>query len=102
MDKVHLRALGIIGDSLTLVGSIVLALDGLLKGRMLRQDRATIYTSDSLTNIGFRLDDSKQKTITKERVEEAGAIRSQWLAWTGVALLVAGFSVLLATRILGA
>ena len=101
MDKSTVKMLGIIGDSLTLLGSIVLALEALLKRWRTKRDRSSTKAFWRLGRRGIAGADSGGKAITPETIEDEAIKIGQWLGILGVLVLVTGFCVLLAIRIWG-
>ena len=102
MDQPTVRILGIIGDSMTLLGSITLAAETLLRQWTARRDRASLDTAKLLKGSDLSLVDRAGEPINEETLEDSQIAFARRLAVVGVGLLVAGFSFLLVIRIWGA
>jgi len=101
MDHATVRALGITGDSLTLLGSITLVIETLLRPRTLKQNRASLDTAKELKSGDLDLVNNSGETVNQETLEKKDVSLAHGLAVLGVLLLVVGFSFLLVIRIWG-
>ena len=95
------KVLGIFGDSFTLGGSVVLALEALLKRWRTTRDRKSTKAVWRLGKSRLGGIDRHGRPITAESIEDDAIKIGQILGIVGVALLVTGFSILLAIRIWG-
>lgn len=95
------KELGILGDSLTFLGSIFLVLETLFRQRIINRRRESVGTAEHLKKAGFRPTDPQGTPINEQTVEDREARTGIALAWIGVSLLVLGFGVLLVKGIFG-
>ncbi|HTC74299.1 MAG TPA: hypothetical protein VK684_01900 [Edaphobacter sp.] len=101
VDKSTEKVVGILGDSLTLVGSVVLALEALLRRWRTTRDRTSTKAVWRFGRHRIAGTDRHGKPITPQSIEDEAINIGQWLGIIGVSLLVTGFCVLLAIRIWG-
>lgn len=95
--KCHTKAMGIGGDSLTLLGSISLAIDALFK----KQEQIQLAAQKLIkSDFGTAAQDEGGGHLDPTKLEEEAIDKSVRFAKIGACLLVAGFVLLLLTRIL--
>jgi hypothetical protein len=102
VDKSTEKAIGIIGDSLNLLGGVVLALEALLKRWRTSRDRTSTKAVWRFGKYRIAGTDRNGRAITPQSIEDQAIKIGQWLGIIGVSLLVTGFCILLAIRIWGA
>ena len=92
----HHKGLGILGDSLTFFGGLLLALEALWKKR----ERTSIATKKTTAKFFPQAEDESGKSINPEYTEEQWVNRWHWIAQAGTVAMAAGFFVLLLLRII--
>jgi hypothetical protein len=89
------RTTGFLGDGLTFIGSIFLAVDALFKLRERKMlDRRRLVAMDFPGSAETR--DGQPMTV--KSIEERATAKSVHLAWIGAILLTSGFACLLISR----
>jgi hypothetical protein len=94
--KCHAKAMGIGGDSLTLLGSISLAIDALFK----KQEQIQLAAQKLIKkDFGAAAQGEDGGHLDPKNLEEEAIDKSVRFAKLGACLLLAGFVLLLLTRI---
>lgn len=92
----HPKALGVLGDSFTFIGSLLMAAEALWK----KTERIAIATKKTIVKYFPTAEDEKGKPVSPTVVEEKWSNRWNVASKSGVIVLAAGFALLLAHRIL--
>lgn len=92
---VHHKGLGILGDSLTFLGGLLLAIEALWK----RTERISIATVRTTARYFVQAEDKAGNKINPEKTEENWVNRWHHFAQAGAVAMAAGFLVLLLVRI---
>jgi hypothetical protein len=94
-----LKIAGLVADSLTLSGSILLAFDPLFKFWTVTRHRASIDTAAKFEKAGLTVVQDDDTPLSDRSVEDKETTVSSVLAWVGVIFLMTGFAILLVIRI---
>ncbi len=95
------KTCGILGDSLTLLGSVVLAWEALRRRKTAGDRRATLATAVRLEEGKLVVVNKDGKPVSELTIEDEEISFARGLAFAGVLILVVGFSILLMVRIFG-
>ncbi len=91
----HPKAIGIIGDSLTFVGSVLLSLEALFK----QTERLSVDTKKTIVKFFPSAEELEGDAVDPELVEKKWLKLWGWASKAGTILLAAGFAFLLLGRI---
>jgi len=92
----HPKALGVIGDSLTFTGGLLLAAEALWK----KTERIAIATKETIVKYFPRAEDEQGNPISPTSVEQRWLSLWNFASKAGAITLAVGFAFLLAHRIL--
>ena len=95
------KVVGIIGDSLTLVGSCLLAYDAFGEPSRVRSNQADLEIAAYFDKRNATYVSPDNKPVTLDTIETGGAHHGRVYAGWGPALAICGFLGQLASRILG-
>ncbi|MGD0732387.1 MAG: hypothetical protein ABR956_14090 [Terracidiphilus sp.] len=91
----HRKALGIVGDSLTFAGSLLLALEALLR----KTERISVDRKKTIVKHFKYAEDRQGEPVSPEAVERKWLKLWEVASKTGTIVLALGFAFLLAHRI---
>jgi len=92
----HRKAIGVLGDSLTFAGSLLMAAEALWK----KTERIAIGTKKTIVKYFPTAEDEQGKPVSPTSVEERWLSLWNFASKAGVMMVAAGFAFLLAHRIL--